>query len=127
MFPEQGVCGLGVFKALIQRGSGYPFPAAGVVAGLAGLLREAAFVRVAVAIRAFAERQSRETRLLIGAGCVALLTFDLGMQAGKRVAGFRVIKLPGSIFPVRAVVTLRTIRPEAALVCILVTCRTTTA
>ena len=51
---------------------------------------------------------------------MALLALYLGMQSGERETCPGVIELPGGIFPVRAVVALRAIGAQAAVVSVLV-------
>ena len=120
VFSEQRIAGFGVIKGLVERRWSNALPPAGVMTGLATLLREAALMRVAVAIRTFVERQPGVTGSIVGARRVALLTLDLHMQPGKRVACLGMIKLPGGVLPVGVVVALRTILPETATVRILV-------
>ena|SRR5271165_6609047 len=77
-------------------------------------------MRIDVAIRTLAEGQSYITGLAVGAGGVALLALYLGMQSGERETCPGMIELPGGIFPVRAVVALRALGAQAAVVSVLV-------
>ena len=90
------------------------------MAGLTTLLCETPAMRIGVAIRTLAEGQSYITGLAVGARGVALLALYLGMQSGERETCPGVIELPGGIFPVRGVVTLRTLGAQAAVVSVLV-------
>ena len=55
MLSQQRVLGLRVIKIRIQPGRGDPLPTARVVAGRTTLVLEASFMRIGVAVSAFAE------------------------------------------------------------------------
>jgi hypothetical protein len=120
VLAEQGVLGLGVIKILGQAGGHDSLPAAGGVAGLAGMLSKAALMRVGMAIVTFAEGQAKIARLVVGAGRVALFAFDRRVLPGQWITGLRVIEGPGNAFPVVEVVALRAIGAEPPGVRILV-------
>ena len=92
------------------------------MARLARLLREAAVMRVAVAIRTFAERQTCVARFVIGAGRVALCTSHRRMQSGQRKARLTVIELSG-LPPIIVRVALQAILAQASGMRVLVTRR----
>lgn len=81
VFSHQWELGFRVIEFLAQTCSKF-LPSAGVVAGLASL-RKGAVVRIAMAIRALAERNAGVTRFVVRTGRVALLASDLHMQAGQ--------------------------------------------
>ena len=81
VLAEQRVLRFGVIKILGEAGGDDSLPAAGGVAGLAGLLAKAALVRVGVAVVTFAEGQANVARLVVGAGRVALFAFDRARAA----------------------------------------------
>src|SRR3954469_7604824 len=89
------------------------------MAGLASL-REAALVRIVMAIGAFAEWQSGETRLVVRPRRVTLGAGDLRVHSGQRITRLRVIKL-ADVLPLCRVVTLLAIRPQSSVVLVLVT------
>src|SRR5581483_5368340 len=120
VFALQWILGLGVIEVLAHILKRDPLPPAGVMARLAALLAEASFVRISVAVIATAERNPHVTRLVVRAGSVALLARNLGMQPGQRVLGLRVVELR-DVLPVFEVVALLAIRPQAAIVLVLVT------
>ena len=116
VFSKQRILGLGMIKTLAHRRQGNLLPATGRVAGFAGL-REAAVVRIGVAIRALAERDPGIARFAVGARRVAFFALHLRVQSRQWIARFTVIEFSdGYGFPVRVVVALQTILPEAALV-----------
>ena len=119
MLPQERVLGLRVIEALIDRGRRDPLPTTRVVAGLASL-REAAFMRIAVAIGALAEGQSHEARLVVRSWRMTFLTGHLGVQSSQWIARLGVVKL-ADVFPVRAVVALLAVGPKASVVLVLVT------
>jgi len=95
------------------------------VARLAGL-RKTAAVGITVAVRALAEGNSRVTRFVVGAGCVALCAGHRGVQAGQGILGLRMVKLPHrDRLPIAVAMALRAILAEASLVLILVTSHAT--
>lgn len=70
-----------------------------------------------MAVGTLAERNTRVSRGIVRSQCMTFLARDLSMQAGQRVAGFRMIELSNvDRFPIREVVALGTIRAEAAFV-----------
>ena len=79
VFALQGELCLGVIKTLIQRLSRDLLPTARVVAGLAGLPREACSVRVFVAVRALSEANPCVLWFAIGAVGVTLRALHLGV------------------------------------------------
>ena len=85
---------LRVVEALVHRLQRNLLPSARAVARLAAL-REAAVVRIFVAIGALVERNAHVLRLAVRAVGVALGALHLGMQAGQRIARLRVIELLG--------------------------------
>jgi len=119
MLSDQGVFGLRVVESLVQCRRGDTLPTACVMAGLATLLCETATMRIAVAVRTLAERQADVTRLVVRARSMALLASHLRMQPGERVSCLGVIELLCRLLPVVVVVALKAIRPEPALVRIL--------
>jgi len=115
----QRVLRLGVIEVLIHHRQGNPLPTRGAVAGLAAL-REAAMMRIRMAIGALRERQSCVPRFAVGAGGMALFTLHLRMRAGQRIPRFGVIKL-GQVdrLPVGVIVTLQTTRTQPSLMRVL--------
>lgn len=120
VLAEQRVLGLGVIETPGEAGGDDSLPAAGGVAGLAGLLGKAAFVRVAVAVVTFAEGQTNVAGLVVGVRRVALFAFDRRVLPSQRITGLRVIECPQYVFPVVEVVALRAIGAEPPGVRILV-------
>ena len=120
VLAEKRVLGLGVIEILGQAGGDDSLPAAGGMAGLAGLLGKAAFMRVGVAVVTFAEGQANVTGLVVRTRRVALFAFDRRVLPGQRITGLRVIERPQNTFPVVEVVALRTIGTEPPGVRILV-------
>ncbi len=95
-------------------------PSAGAVAGGASL-REAATVRILVAIRTLIEWNARVLRLSIRSIRMTLRALHLRVHASKRIARLRVIELAHvHRFPILEVVAGLAIRSEASLVLILV-------
>lgn len=121
MFTQQREFGLRVIELLVHRFRGNAFPAVRGVASLASL-HEAPAMRIAMAVGAFPEGDSRVSRQIVRPGRVALLASDLRVQAGQRVPRLRVVKLGGvDRFPIREVVALCAILSKPAFVSILVT------
>ena len=117
------VLGLGVVEALVDGLQVDPLPSTGVVAGVA-TLREAAVVRILVAIGALAEWNANVLRLAIGTVGVTLAALHLRMQSGERITGFGVVELAHVHgFPVNEVVAGLARRAQTALVEIFVTGR----
>ena len=83
---------LGVVEALVDGLEADLLPSGCAMAGLAGL-REAAVMRVLVAIRAQAEGNAGVLWLAVGTVDVALGALHLSVQAGKGIAGLGVIEL----------------------------------
>ncbi|PYX67268.1 MAG: hypothetical protein DMG78_28015 [Acidobacteria bacterium] len=93
------------------------------MAGVA-TLREAAVVRILVAIGALAEWNANVLRLAIGTVGVTLAALHLRMQSGERITGFGVVELAHvDGFPVDEVVAGLARRAQTALVEIFVTGR----
>src|SRR3954467_14188875 len=88
------------------------------MAGLARL-REAALVRITMAVRAFAERQPGETRLVVRPRGVTLGAGDLRVHSGQRITRLRMIKW-ADVLPLCRVVTLLAIRSQPSVVLVLV-------
>ena len=117
------VLGLGVVESLVDGLQADPLPSAGIVAGVA-TLREAAVVRILVAIGALAEWNANVFRLAIGTVGVALGALHFRMQSGERITGFGVVELAHvDGFPVDEVVAGLAGRAQTALVEIFVTGR----
>ena len=105
-----------MIKALVHTLQRNLLPTDSAVAGLARL-REAAVVRILVAIDALFERNARILGLAVGSVGVALGALYLRMEAGKRITGLTVIELPDTdLLPVFEVVAGDTVLPEPALV-----------
>ena len=94
VLAEQRVLGLGVIETPGEAGGDDSLPAAGGMAGLAGLLREAALMRVGVAVVTFAERQANVPGLVVGTRRVALFAFDRRVLPGQRITGLRMVERP---------------------------------
>lgn len=119
MFPFQREFGLGVVEALIHRLQRNFLPAARAVARLAGL-REAAVVRVLMAVGTLVEWDANIPWLAIRSIRVALGALHLRVQTGKRISSFRVIELSDiDLLPVNEVVAGDTVLPKASFVLIL--------
>lgn len=120
VFSEQRKLGLGVVEALVDRLQVDLLPSGGVVAGLAAL-REAAMMRVLVAVGALVERYANILRLSVGPVGVALGALHLRVQTGQRVTGLGVIELAHvDRLPVDEVVARLAIGAKASLMLILV-------
>ena len=73
-----------------------------------------------MAIATLAKGYSGVTWLLVRSWSVALLAGYLSMQARKRIACKRMVKLGGADhFPVAVIVTLQTVGPETSLMLVL--------
>lgn len=108
-------------KALAERLKRNPLPARCVVARLASL-REAAVMRVFVAVGALAEGNARVLRLAVGAIDVALRALHLNVEPGQRIASLGVIELFDlHTLPILDVMALLAGLTKPALVRILVT------
>jgi|SRR5579863_1815821 len=121
MLTLQRILGFGMIKALVHRLPRNSLPPARVVAGLAAL-REAAMVRIPVAIRAQVEGDADILRFAVGSVHVALRALHLDVQAGQRIPRPRVVEflnLDG--FPVFEIVTLLARRTEPALMRVFMT------
>jgi len=114
VLAEQREPRFGMVERLIQARTDDALPTGCRVAGLAGLLREAAFVGVAVAVVAFRKWQADVTWLIVGTGGVALLAFHLRVLTCERIARLGVIERGCDIFPTVEVVTGSTVRAEAS-------------
>ena len=88
---ERKFC-FGVVEALVHGLQRNLLPALGAVAGLAAL-REAAVMRILVAVRALVEWNADVLRLAVRSVGVALRALHLRMQPGQRIARLRVIEL----------------------------------
>lgn len=120
---------LRVVEALADRLQRDFFPPARAMTRLA-TLREAAVVRVFVAIRALVERDANILRFAISAVRVALGALHLRVQASQRIARLRVVELTLALadadrLPVFKVVARLASRSKAAFVLILVACNAT--
>lgn len=91
MFSEQRKLGFRVIEFLVQTRRKL-LPSTCVVAGLASL-RKRAVVRIAMAVRALAERNACVSRFIVRAGRMAFFTRDLHVRTGQWIARLRVIKL----------------------------------
>ena len=109
----QGIFGFGMIETLADRLQRNSFPARGVVAGLASLLREAAAMGIGVAIRAGIERQTNIARLVVGSRRMALRAGHLRVEAGQRITSLVMVKLR-DILPVFKIVALLAILSQAA-------------
>ena len=117
------VLSFGVVESLVDGLEVDPLPSPGIVAGVA-TLREAAMVRILVAIGTLAEWNANVLRLAIGPIGVALGALHLRMQSGEGITGFGVVELAHvDGFPVDEVVAGPAGRAQAALVEIFVTGR----
>ena len=117
------VLGFGVVESLVDGLQADPLPSAGIMAGVA-TLREAAVVRILVAIGALAEWNANVLRLAVGTVGVTLGTLHLRMQSGERITGLRMVELAHvDGFPVDEVVAGLAVRAQTTLVEILVTGR----
>lgn len=120
VFAEQRELGFRVIEILAQDGCRDLLPTGRAVARRAAL-RERAFMRIGVAIRAFLESQTRITRLVVWTRSMALLASHRSVHACQREASLRVIKLADiQAFPVGVVVALQAVLPEPAFMMILV-------
>lgn len=105
MLTFKGKFGFGVIKALAHLLQRNLLPAIGAVAGLAAL-REAAMMRILVAVRTLVEWKADILRLAIRSVGMALCALHLRMQPSQRISRLRVIKLADADrFPVLKVVT----------------------
>jgi hypothetical protein len=82
VLAEQRVFGFGVIEISIDSGVDNTLPTGGCVTRLTGLLCEAPFMRIAVAVITFRERKSEIARLIVRARSVTLLALDLRVLAG---------------------------------------------
>lgn len=111
---------LRVVEALVDRLQRNLLPPGGAMAGLAGL-REAAVVRIVMAIRALIECDPGVLRLSIGSVGVALRTLHLSMETGERIPCLGVVELPDvEGFPVLEVVAGLAILSQTTFVLIFV-------
>jgi hypothetical protein len=114
VLTEQWVLGFGVVERRTDLGWRGLFPARGRMTNVTRRLKGAA-VRVRVAVRALAERDTYVLHRL-RVSWFRLVTFlarDLGMKARKGVASPRVVKARNGL-PVAKAVALRAVLPEAA-------------
>jgi hypothetical protein len=119
VFPFQWILGLRVVETFVYRLQRNPLPAGRVVAGLAGLLRETAMMRIGVAVGAGVECQADIARLIIRPRRMALRARNLGVKPAQRITRLVVVEL-GDVLPVFKVVALLAVLSEAAAVFILV-------
>lgn len=120
VFAQQWIFGLGVVEALVYRCRGYLLPTAGVMAGLAGL-RKTSTVRIAVAVRAVAEGNSRVAWLVVWPRSMALLAGNRSVQSSQGIASLGVVELAHvDGLPVVIGMALKTIRSQPSIVLILV-------
>jgi len=116
MFAEQREPGLRVVEAFVHALQRDFLPSTRAVAGLAGL-REAAAMRVLMAVGALAKRNSNILRLAVVPIGVALGALRLDVQAGQGIAGLGVIELADvDGFPIFHVVARLAVRPQAPFV-----------
>ena len=117
----QRVLGFRVIEILAERLLRDSLPTRSAMAG-GTCLGEAAVVRVLVAIGTQAERNACIPRLAIRSVGVALDALHLGVETGQRIARLRVIEFVANLkrLPVFVIVTLQTVRAQAAFVIILV-------
>lgn len=121
MVPFQRKLRFRVVEPLIDQRQRYRLPARGAMAGLAAL-REAAAMRILVAVRALIKGNAYILRLAIGAIRMTSSALYRGVQAGERVPGFGVVELSdGDALPVFNVVTLLALRSQPSFVLIGVT------
>lgn len=116
VLAEQGILRLRVIELHREVAS---FPTRGAMARFAALL-EGTAMRIAVARCTPVEPQPHKLQHACCVGGMALLTGDLAMQSAQRELRFRVIER-ARVLPVVAVVTLQAVRPQLALVLVLVT------
>ena len=123
MLPQQRILRLRVVERAVQVAAVNAFPSGGVVARLAALLLETAFVRIGVAVVALAERQALVAGRTLGVGSVALLALHRLMKSSQGITRLGVVEFPRRIFPIDEVVTLNAVLTEPAFVEILVASR----
>lgn len=117
---ERELC-LRVIEALVYRLKRNLFPTSRAVTGLAGL-REAAVMRIPMAIRALIECDPDILRLAIGCVCVALRALHLRVKSSEGIPRSGVVELTDvDRFPVLEVVAGLAILSEPAFVLIFVT------
>jgi len=115
VFPKQRKLCLRVIELLPRNDF---LPASRGVAGFTRL-REGSMMRIRVAVAAFCERDSGESRFAAGLrGRVAFFACDLRMQPGQREMRRVVIKFCSG-FPIHVVVTLQTVLAKLAVMRIL--------
>src|SRR5215469_13933133 len=86
------------------------------MAGSASLVLETAFVRIGVAVVAFAERNAFVSGSALRVGRVALLALYFLVKTGQGVTGLAVIELTFRVLPVNEVVALNAIWAETPFV-----------
>lgn len=119
MFSLQRIFSFRMVEFLIDGGHRYFLPAARVVAGLASL-REAASMRILMAIRTQIKRNARVPRLIVWPRRVTLAALHLRVQPGQRISRLRVIELPHiDCLPVVEVVALLARRAQTPFVRVL--------
>ena len=109
VLPEERIFGLRMVEVPVHPSQGNLFPACCAVAGFAAL-REAAMVKVNVAIRAFAKREPGIARLAVRVRRMAFFALHLRVLPGERIARLAVIEFAnGHRFPVGVVMALQTV------------------
>jgi len=120
MLSEQRIFRFRVIEALVNGLRRDLLPPAGVMTSLAPL-REASTMRIGVTIRTQREGNPNVARFVVRSGCVAFLASYLRMQAGERIARFRMIELFNlNRLPALIIVALQTICPQPPFVFVLV-------
>jgi len=92
VLAEQREVGFGVIEIKADSRADDTLPTGHCVTRLTGLLCEAAFVRIAVAVIALREANAEVARLVVGARRVTLFALDLRVLAGQRITGLGVIE-----------------------------------
>lgn len=120
VLAQQWKLRLGMVEVLIHALKRHLLPSAGVVARLA-TLREAAAMRVFVAVRTLIEGNANVLRLSVGAVGMALRALHLRMQSGQRIPRLGVIELrDADLLPVDEVVAGLALRSQPSFVLIFV-------
>src|SRR5208337_4102829 len=114
MFPKQRKLRLGVIKRAIHLGRCNPVPARRAMTGLTSL-REAATMRIGMAVVAVAKWDSGVARLVVGPRSVTLQAGNLDVQTGKGITRERMVEVSNiDFFPLGEVVTLQAVGAQPA-------------
>ncbi len=119
MFSKQRKLRLGMIKRAIHLGCCNPVPACGAMTGLTSL-REAASMRIGMAVVAAAKWDSGVARLVVGPRSVTLQAGNLDVQTGKGITRERMVEVSNiDFFPLGEVVTLQAVGAQPALMLVL--------